>query len=49
MTAAWVKRYGGSRTVALTGPDEAAAYLDDVTELEDPAAFGGIGECNAEV
>jgi len=29
--------------------DLAAAYLDAVMELEDPAAFEGIGECNAEV
>jgi len=29
--------------------DLAAAYLDAVMELEDPAAFGGIGECSAEV
>jgi DNA-binding phage protein len=33
------KSYDDSLTAALTDPDEAAAYLDAVVELEDPAAL----------
>jgi len=33
------KSYDDSLTAALTNPDEAAAYLDAVMELEDPAAL----------
>lgn len=33
------KSYDDSLTVALTDPDEAAAYIESVMELEDPAAL----------
>jgi DNA-binding phage protein len=39
MNAPRDKSYDESLTAALTDPDEAAAYLDAVMELEDPAAL----------
>ena len=39
MNAPRDKSYDDSLTAALTDPDEAAAYLDAVMELEDPAAL----------
>ena len=39
MTAPRDKRYDESLTAALTDSDEAAAYLDAVMEMEDPAAL----------
>lgn len=39
MSAPRDKSYDESLTAALTDPDEAAAYLDAVMELEDPAAL----------
>ena len=39
MNAPRDKSYDDSLTAALTDPDEAAAYLDAVMELADPAAL----------
>jgi probable addiction module antidote protein len=39
MTAARDKSYDDSLTAALTDPDEAAAYIDAVMELEDAGAL----------
>ena len=39
MNAPRDKSYDESLTAALIDPDEAAAYLDAVMELEDPAAL----------
>lgn len=39
MTAPRDKSYTGTTVQALTDPQEAAAYLDAVLELEDPAAL----------
>ena len=39
MNAPRDKSYDESLTAALTDPDEAAAYLDAVMEMEDPAAL----------
>jgi probable addiction module antidote protein len=39
MTAASDKSYDDSLTAALTDPDEAAAYIDAVMELEDAGAL----------
>ena len=39
MNAPRDKSYDESLTAALTDPEEAAAYLDAVMELEDPAAL----------
>ena len=39
MTVPRDKSYDESLTAALTDPEEAAAYLDAVMELEDPAAL----------
>ena len=39
MTAPRDKSYDDSLTAALTDPDEAAAYLDAVMEMEDPTAL----------
>lgn len=39
MNAPTDKSYDDSLAVALADPDEAAAYLDAVMELEDPAAL----------
>jgi probable addiction module antidote protein len=39
MTATRDKSYDESLTVALTDPEEAAAYLDAVIDMEDPATL----------
>lgn len=39
MNAPRDKSYDDSLTAALTDPDEAAAYIESVIELEDPAAL----------
>ena len=45
MNAPRDKSYDESLTTALTDPDEAAAYLDAVMELEDPGRAGSGVAC----